>query len=120
VLLDGPVSLGQYRHVEHSLIQGSPFTLPSNRGALTGPLTVAGVVVMRLLIVGGGAMITSGAAGWFADSAREMGVAVAAILMGNGAVYHDDPSAVGISGFYPPITGWGSAWHLNKALRVAS
>jgi thiamine pyrophosphate-dependent acetolactate synthase large subunit-like protein len=60
---------------------------------------VTGVLVMRLLIVGGIAVKTSDAGDHLVDPAREMGVAFATTAMDNGAILDDDPLAVGVSGY---------------------
>jgi hypothetical protein len=66
---------------------------------LAGPLTVAGGFVMRLLIIGGGAVITWDGGGRLADLAWEIRVAIAAALMGKGAISDDDLLAVRVVGY---------------------
>jgi hypothetical protein len=106
VLLDGLLSLVHYRDVEYRVDPRISLRL-ARIEYVDWPLTVAGVFVMRLLIVGGGAVITSDAGGCVADLARGMGVAVATTRMDKRAVHDDDPPAVSVIGYYGNGTdGW--------------
>lgn len=78
VLLDGIVSLVQYRNDEYHLAPRISLRFDRIEVRLNGPLTVAGVRVMQLLIIGGGAVITSDVGVRLVDLAREMGAAVVA------------------------------------------